>query len=214
MLEGLLKTTKSAVLLVASFGGRRWTGHGTSPIHIWWSTERWMTGAWGRVLFQPSHRRALKCREALTLQSWQLWKRNSHEKDCFWQSIYFDDCASHIGRLPMSTQGILFHVTLTGCVCHGLNLLLDDTMKLAFHQRIPGRAKKLLRNMQKPLIAAEFEKAEETRKELNPATEAVLQNWCSEWIICFLIIFWEVAQHDANTLLEGQPNFFYWSSPL
>lgn len=201
---------KSIVLLVASFGGRLCMGHGTTLTYL--VEHREMEGRGLRKgTLSAFLEKALKWGEALTLQSWQLWKRNSRRKDCFWQSIHFDDCASHVGRLPMSTQGILFHVTFIGCVCHGLNLLLDDTTKLAFHQRIPGRARKLLWNMQKPLIAAEFKKTEETCRE---AMLKLCCKTCSERIVCSLITFPEVAQHNANASFEEQPNLFYRSSPL
>ena len=125
--------------------------------------NRWV-GTWRMLSFQPSYRRVSKWEKTFT-----LCRVFNVEKEKSWEGLFLTKhklwwlCKSHEGCLWKKAKGTLGYMWPQQGVCHGLNLLLDDIMKLAFHQRTQRRAK-MLWNMQKPLIAAVFEKNRQRTK--------------------------------------------------
>lgn len=69
-----------------------------------------------------------------TLEELSTIEKEESRENHFQQSICFDVRVSHEVAFE-HTGDTWLHVMATGRVCHGLNLLLDDIMKLAFHQK-------------------------------------------------------------------------------
>lgn len=147
------------------------------------------------VSFQPFYRRVLKWEKTFT-----LCRVFNVEKEKSWERLFLTKHKlwwlrkSHEGCLWTKAQSTLLHVTATGCVRHGLNLLLMTSWSWPFTKGLREEPKCCETCRSHSLLLS----LRKTGKELNQVTEVVLQNHWSDWMIYSLIIFWEKWRSSSS----------------